>query len=395
MTFLYLDILNFKAYNEKYGFQSGDNLLKQFAERLDSLFGAELPARISDDHFIILVNSRDYESKLNELRDYLHTLQREVLLKLKVGIYSPESTKNCDASLACDKARIACTSIKKSFECDTKVYDAELENIFHRKQYIINHIDSAIEQDHILVYYQPIINLKDGKVCAWEALARWKDPNFGMISPGEFIPVLEEYHQIHKLDLCVIDRVCRDYQLRLAHRPDVGHPVSINFSRLDFELCDIVNQFNQIIDEYKIPRNLFDVEITESALMGHPEYLAGSLNDLHKDGFKIWLDDFGSGYSSLNVLKDYDFDVLKIDMKFLSNFSGDEKTKKILSNIVQLAKSLSIIPLCEGVETSEQVAFLKEIGCERVQGYFYSKPIDFETCKNLITDGKIQLSDDF
>ena len=393
VTFLYMDIQNFKNYNEKYGFQGGDSLLRLFAEKLDTLFAGELPARASDDHFMVLLGSRDYESKLEELSNYLHTLQRDIPLQLKIGIYLPESTKDCDASLSCDKARIACKSIKKLFDVHTKIYDNDLENVFRRKQYIINNLDSAIEHGNIIVYYQPIVSLNNGKVCSWEALARWKDPNYGMISPGEFIPVLEEYHQIHKLDLCIIRQVCRDFRELTSDHLSAAKPVSINFSRLDFELCDIVGEFQKIVEDAHIPPYLLDVEITETALMGHPEYLANAMKQLHKAGFKIWLDDFGSGYSSLNVLKDYEFDVLKIDMKFLSNFAGNTKSKIILSNIIQLSKMLSIIPLCEGVEDPDQIAFLKETGCERAQGYYYGKPQDFETSRQLVLDGKLLLTE--
>lgn len=392
MIFLYFDIENFKAYNERYSFQSGDMLLKNFAQKLDEVFAGGLAARVSDDHFVVLSYKEGWKESVAALRKMVRGVQHDVQLELKTGIYIAAKDE-CNASLACDRARIACNSVKKHFDQEYRIYDQELEDQFRLRQYVVNHIDAAIANEYIKVFYQPIVWLATGKICGLEALARWDDPEYGLLPPSAFIDVLEEYRQIHKLDRCVIRQVCKDLDLaRKAGEPMI--PVSLNFSRLDFELCDMVTILEETAQEYQIEHRLLDVEVTESALTDRPEFLDRALTRLHKDGFRLWLDDFGSGYSSLNVLKDYDFDVLKIDMKFLSDFASNERSKPILNNVVRLATEISMCPLTEGVETDEQIFFLNSIGCERAQGYYYGKPMEKGKLKECIDSGKLQISEE-
>ena len=254
--------------------------------------------------------------------------------------------------------------------------------------YIVMHIDSAIEIGDILVYYQPVVSTKSGKICGLEALARWLDPTYGLLPPGAFIEVLEEYRQIHKLDRYIVERVCRDYRAAAEHSLPFA-PVSLNFSRLDFELCDIVGHLTDMTARFRVPHHFLDIEITESALSDEKSFLPGAIQTLRAKGYHVWLDDFGSGYSSLNVLKDYQFDVLKIDMKFLSGFDSNEKTMPILNNIIALTKQLKMISLTEGVETQEQFRFLQSIGCDRAQGYLFGKPQPLEELRARIDKGEI------
>ncbi len=216
-----------------------------------------------------------------------------------------------------------------------------LEKQSHRKKYIINHLDQAIEKRYIRPYYQPVVFAKTRKLCGFEALARWIDPEEGFLSPGDFIPALEEYHEIYKLDRCIIESVCRDIRETLDKGLPVV-PISLNFSRLDFEVPDAIDHLNRTVDRYQVPRDLIHVEITESTLSENTEKLQASCAELHKLGYALWLDDFGSGYSALNVLKDYEFDALKIDMTFLSNFSGNPKSRPVLKSVVGLADALGI-----------------------------------------------------
>ena len=212
--------------------------------------------------------------------------------------------------------------------------------------------------------------------------------------PGAFIEVLEEYRQIHKLDSCIIRQVCQEYRrAKDEHLPFA--PVSVNFSRLDFELCDIVGVLKGYVEEFSVDKTYVDVEITESALTDQQEFLPNAIKNLREFGYKIWLDDFGSGYSSLNVLKDYHFDVLKIDMKFLSGFSNNEKTRPILENIVSLTKQLKMLSLTEGVETKDQFDFLASISCDRAQGYLFSKPVPLDALREKIAKGELKISDKY
>ncbi|MBR2283197.1 MAG: EAL domain-containing protein [Ruminococcus sp.] len=392
-VFLFLDIENFKSYNEKYGFQAGNELLKTFAELLEKNFEGSLVSRFSDDHFVLLTTIEGCQETINRLSDEIRHLQGEVQLSLKCGAYRPEDSER-DPSQACDRARFACNNIKKHFGKSFCMYDASLEQRFQQKQHIVNNIDSAIENGYIKVYYQPVMNTANGCICGLEALARWEDPEYGLLPPGAFIEILEEYRQIHKLDRCIIEQVCRDYRAAAdEHEPFV--PVSLNFSRLDFELCDIVGFLCEVSDKYRVPRNYLDIEITESALTDQQSFLQTAMKKLHDAGFKIWLDDFGSGYSSLNVLKDYQFDVMKIDMKFLSGFGVNDKTSTILQNIVGLTKQLSMVSLTEGVESPEQFDFLRDIGCDRAQGYLFSKPVPLSELREKIDSGELRVSPEF
>ncbi|WP_295071892.1 GGDEF domain-containing phosphodiesterase [Ruminococcus sp.] len=389
IIFLFFDIENFKSYNEKYGFHEGNDLLKRIAHMIDAAFNNSLVSRYSDDHFVVLTRVDGVQNVIGELSGEVKKQQREVHLELKCGAYKPIGNES-DVSLACDRARFACNSIKKHYDRTLRFYDKSLEDKFHLKQYIVNNIDTAIQNDYIKVYYQPIVSTKTGCICGLEALARWQDPKYGLLSPGIFIEILEEYRQIYKLDKYIIEAVCKDYRDSVDnHKPFA--PVSLNFSRLDFELCDIVGYLCETVEKYNVPKEFIDVEITESALTVQQDFLPDAIKKLRDFGYKVWLDDFGSGYSSLNVLKDYHFDVLKIDMKFLSGFKSNEKTRPILENIVDLTKQLKMISLTEGVETEEQYEFLGNIGCERVQGYLFSKPVPLEQLRERIASGELSV----
>ena len=393
VIFLFFDIENFKSYNEKYGFHEGNELLINFARHMEESFKGSLVSRYSDDHFVVLTKDEGSMDIIRALSEKTRDLQREVQLTLKCGAYKPVGNES-DVSLACDRARFACNSIKKHFDRNYCLYDKSLEERFTLKQYIVNNIDNAIANGYIKVYYQPVVSTDDGCICGLEALARWQDPNYGLLSPGVFIEVLEEYRQIYKLDVCIIEQVCKDYR-RTCDNKEPFVPVSLNFSRLDFELCDIVGILDELAEKYKVPKNYLDVEITESALTEQQNFLQKAMSSLHENGYSIWLDDFGSGYSSLNVLKDYQFDVMKIDMKFLSGFSSNNKTRTILKNIVGLTKQLGMTSLTEGVETSEQFEFLRSIECNRVQGYYFSKPVPYDELKKKITSGELSVTEKY
>ena len=391
--FLFFDIENFKSYNDKYGFHKGNELLISFARFIEESFKGSLVARYSDDHFVVLTREEGSMDIIRSLSENIHNLQGEVQLALKCGAYKPHGSES-DISHACDRARFACNSIKKHYDRAYCLYDSMLEKRFTLKQYIVNNIDIAIANDYIRVFYQPVVSTADGKLVGFEALARWQDPTYGLLPPGMFIEVLEEYRQIHKLDQCIIEQVCRDYR-RTTDNKEPFVPVSLNFSRLDFELCDIAGYLTKMAEKYNVPKNFLDVEITESALNEQQNFLQSAMKRLHAEGYSIWLDDFGSGYSSLNVLKDYQFDVMKIDMKFLAGFPDNSKTKTILNNIVGLTKQLGMLSLTEGVETLEQFEFLRSIGCDRAQGYYFSKPVPYDEMKEKITSGKLAIADKF
>ena len=389
LIFLFLDIENFKILNEKYGFWEGNNLLKNFADMTEQVFTDSLVAHFSNDNFVILTKNDAIEEKLNSLKKYLLEMDYDIKLGLKAGGYRPEN-RECLPLMACDRARYACYTIKKHYQHDYCEYDASMANNFQKKQYIINNIDEAIKNEHIKVYYQPVVNAASGKLCGLEALARWEDPQYGFLSPADFIQTLEEYYQIYKLDMFVVEKVCRN----LSQRKNRGMPlipVSLNFSRRDFDSLNLADDVEACLQKYGIDKKLIHIEVTESTLSENDEKLKEILRRFRSNGYALWLDDFGAGYSGLNVLKEYDFDMMKIDMKFLSGFSGNTKARHILKNIITMAKELDMSTLTEGVETDEAYQFLKENGCEQIQGYLFGRPMPGAELYEKIKTGIYQL----
>lgn len=236
---------------------------------------------------------------------------------------------------------------------------------------VIAHLDEAIEKHWIQVYYQPVIRTITGEFCGMEALARWVDPQIGFLSPGSFIPVLEQVRLIHRLDGFVFEEVCRTLRQRLDENLPIT-PVSFNLSRYDFDMMDVFAFIENTRRKYAVPRDFLHIEITESVLAQDSRVIQQALTNLRQEGYEIWLDDFGSGYSALNILKDYTVDLIKLDMGFLRSFT--EKSRSIISSVIGMAKDLGIKTLAEGVETQEHADFLASIGCGRQQGYFYGSP---------------------
>ena len=383
--YLYFDIENFKMLNQKYGFWEGNTFLKSFADLLGQVFENSITAHFSNDNFVVLTKDINIKDKVLLICKKLSEYQYDIKLGLKVGAYKPEN-KEVLPLAACDHARYACNTIKKHYNLTYCLYDEAMSLRFQKKQYIINNFDNAIKNEYVKVYYQPVVNAANGKVCGLEALARWIDPQYGFLSPVDFIETLEEYHQIHRLDMYVVERVCQDiHSARSKQRKII--PVSLNFSRLDFDSLNLAEEVESCLKKYNIEKSDIHIEVTESTLSEDDVKLKEELKSFRSHGYALWLDDFGSGYSGLNVLKEFEFDMLKIDMKFLSNFEGNKKARQILKNVIKLAKDLEMQTLSEGVETQEAYDFLRENGCEKLQGYLFSKPISREELEAKMDDG--------
>lgn len=389
LIFLFLDVENFKILNEKYGFWEGNAFLKNFADMTEKVFKDSIVAHFSNDNFVVLTKNEAVQERLQTIRRNLLGMNYDAKLGLKVGAYKPEN-RECLPLIACDHARYACYSIKKHYNHDYCEYDSSMAANFQKKQYIINNIDEAIKAGHIKVYYQPVVNAANGKLCGLEALARWDDPQYGFLSPADFIQTLEEYYQIYKLDMYVVEKVCRNF----VYAKENGLmliPVSLNFSKLDFNLINLAEEVEECLKKYGVDKKLIHIEVTESTLSGDDERLKEMLKKFRTNGYALWLDDFGAGYSGLNVLKEYDFDMMKIDMKFLHGFSGNVKARQILKNIISMAKELGMSTLTEGVETEEAYQFLKENGCEQIQGYLFGRPMPDHELYEKVKAGLFQL----
>lgn len=387
ITFIHFDIPNFKLYNERHGFKLGDELLCNLADILRDTFTDATIARFSDDHFVVCTAGRK-----DEVLSDVESVQRQMLLsgdankkvRVKAGIYYLDDRLS-EVGLACDHARLACNSIKNRHDVNYCIYDEMLREKLRKQQYVVDHVEEAIAKEYIKVFYQPVIRVSSGEICGYEALVRWKDPQIGMLSPGDFIETLEQFHLIHLVDAYVIRKVCEEYK-RLLEAGEPLVPVSINISRLDFELCDIFGIVEETLKEFDMPRPMLDLEITESALNDNVGYIKSECDRMRELGYRVWLDDFGSGYSSLNTLAEYSFDVLKLDLIFLRNYDHNPKTGKLMSYIIKGARGMGLEPLCEGVESEAHYSFLKEAGCERAQGYYFGKPMEMNESRKFTSE---------
>ena len=393
-VYLFINITNFKVYNDQKGFKKGNEFLKTVGQIISDVFNEHsLITRQSDDHFVVFTINLKVQDKIFEVARRVEEQDPEIKPSIKVGaaeVYDPRE----DPHYAVEKARYAYAELKRM--PTTKIilfYDDKMHDNYLMNQYIVTHIDEAIKNGYLKAYYQPVVWSKGRTLCGVEALARWIDPKYGFLSPGKFIPVLENNQLIYKLDKEILRIVCAD----IRHNIDNGLPVlpvSINFSRADFGVIDIVEVVNEIVEQYQVPHELLHVEITESALTNEVDLLKNTINRLHAKGFATWLDDFGSGYSSFNVLKDFDFDVLKLDMAFLVGFNGNEKAKALIKSVISLADQIGMKTLCEGVETDEQAAFLEEASCGRLQGYLYGKPLSYDELLEKIKNGEYNIAEE-
>ena len=378
---VYINIINIKYYNRHYGFNMGDKLIIEFAQILSGHFGENRVCRFSGDHFTAIAEEDKVGKIIQKVLQDCETLVDGKPLSIRVGIY-PNKLEDVDVNVACDRAKFAADLNKGEFTSTVTYYGEDMRKRGEVNVHIIQNLDRAIKEEWIKVYYQPIVRTSNGKVCDEEALARWIDPEFGFLSPGFFIPALEEAKLIYKLDLYVLDQVLK----KMKFQVDKGFylvPQSINLSRMDFESCDIVEEIRKRVDAAGIAHSLITIEITESVIGENFDFMKEQIARFQSLGFPVWMDDFGSGYSSLDVLHRIHFDLIKFDMRFMECFDEGEEGKIILTELVNMAISLNIETVCEGVELAEQADFLREIGCTRIQGYYYGKPLPLEEILNL------------
>ncbi|MGN0364083.1 MAG: EAL domain-containing protein [Bilifractor sp.] len=383
---VWIDYHGLKDYDKMHGFSAGDALIKDLGSRIRMYFGQDRAARFSSDHFLVLSEEEGLEERLQKLFEDVRMLHHGNSLAVHAGIYR-FSFQAVNAASACDRARAACDTLRTSGQSGYAVFDRRMIENERMSAYIFQNFQRAMAEGWIQVYYQPVVRTVTGMLCGAEALCRWIDPQMGTISPGQFIPMLEEHGLIYQLDLYMVEQVCRDYQALVQARRAMV-PVSVNLSRKDFIKSDLVNQIENIAQKYRVPREVLNLEITESAFIQHQEKLNYMIGLFHELGFQVWMDDFGTAYSSLGSLKDLSFDELKIDMSFLS--SSTDRARSIVRSVVRMAKEIGVQTLAEGVETQEQYEFLRRIGCEKVQGYLCGKPMDKHTFDQYMLDHHVE-----
>lgn len=382
LAILYITISNYnhKSYDEK------DKFIEHFAFILKDVFESSLIARLSDTSFAIFAPNKNLYYKIFNLNEKLNEDYGYNHPRFKVGIY--KLNKNDSIEDAISKANKTCELISGSNDVMYKYYDDEMMKEQEIYDYVIHNLDNAILNGEIKVFYQPVVRTINNMLVSAEALARWETKDYGLLSPAKFIEPLERTRQIDKLDTFVFKSICKMLREKIDKREPYV-PISYNLSRLDFILMDPYQMISEMVNKYEIPHRLIKIEITETIIMQNPDEMKGIISKFRDDGYEIWMDDFGSAYSSLNMLKEFELDEIKLDLAFIKNLS--EKGKIIVKNVISMAKELGIQTLTEGVETKEQYTFLKDIGCEKAQGYLFSKPLPFDNMIENVLNKKITI----
>ncbi|MCI5874870.1 MAG: EAL domain-containing protein [Clostridiales bacterium] len=373
------DVKNFKLVNDVFGPEVGDEILVKIAQAIqEKAKPGEIYGRVESDRFALLMRKSNFSEQIfAEGSDEIVKIDCAVTypVTIYVGLYEVLE-RSLPISVMCDRAFMAINAMKENGPKKFAYYDKQLRDTILEEQELNGEMESAIENNQFQMHLQPQIAV-DGSVTGAEVLVRWQHPKRGLLMPGSFIEVFERSGQIVKLDQCVWEMACRKLQeWKLRGRNDMY--LSVNISTRDFYFIDVYQVFTELIEKYDIePKNL-KLEITETAVMMNLQEQLKLIAKLRAAGFVIEMDDFGSGYSSLNMLKEICVDILKVDMAFLEKTGDEERGRKILKMVIELSKGLGMPVITEGVETEEQLQYLTEIGCDMFQGYYFAKPMEVE-----------------
>lgn len=378
---LFFNVKNFKAVNELFGVESGDVVLQNIFRTLThSKLSPVITARVESDHFVCLVENKNLDfEELTSVCDNKFVKDGKCMnLIIRCGIFYVEE-KPMKISGMIDRAKLAKRYITDEYVQPYMVYDHSMQVAYIDKAKLAGELQEGIAKEQFKVYYQPVIDTKTGKIASAEALIRWIHPDKGFISPALFIPALEENGHISELDFYVLKKVWQFINDRCKNNKFVV-PISVNLSWMDFYDEIMMEKILKEMDRFRENgrEHMARFEITETSYAAIRENRSGILESLRIKNAKILLDDFGSGFSSFGMLQDYDFDILKIDMSFIRKIGENPKTKSIVHSIIGMAHEIGIKTVAEGVETEEQVSFLRQSGCDYIQGYYYSKPLPEE-----------------
>lgn len=380
------DIDNFKYINSSYGYQKGDDILNYlynlYSERL---FKNERIARITGDQFVMLLE--DVSKK--RLAKLIHSeiSMDDIKIYLSTGIYRI-ADKTQTVNFMVDKASTAARKSKGKHFKQIEYYSEEDDRQNARNEEIKRSVELALEANEIIPFFQPKVDVNNKKLIGGEALARWRNKEGKLISPIEFIPICERTGLITLIDLAIFDQTL-DFIRSNLDKGVKCVPISVNFSRLHLLNHNFLETITERLDKYQVPPELIELELTETIMFENDQLINDFINKLHQYGLKISMDDFGSGYSSLNMLKDIEIDVLKIDQGFLMGSEENERQKTIFGSVVQMAHKLKIKVVVEGVETLENVNLMKEFNCSYAQGYFFAKPMDIKEFRKIYEEGHL------
>ena len=386
MDALSLDIERFHSVNELNGREFGDRVLCAIGEEIRSFLSETegIASRIGADRFdIFCLHRDDYHEVLGRLQKAVNAMSDRVNVRLRMGV-KPWG-EGVEPSLMFDRARVACNMVRGSYKTHLMVFDDDMRERELFQQRLLNDLRRAVEEHQFIVYFQPKYNIQcdPPRLSSAEALIRWRHPELGMISPGTFVPLFERNGLIHVVDNYVWEQTVRQIA---AWRDKLGFtlPVSVNLSRTDIFDPALVKNLLHLVESNGLTPKELKLEVTESAYTDNADQLISVIENLRGYGFEIEMDDFGSGYSSLNMLSSLPIDVLKMDMRFIQNVREDVREFRLVELILDIARYLDVPVVAEGVETAEQLALLRKAGCELVQGYYFSKPVPPEEFEKLI-----------
>ena len=380
----FITLPQIKRFNSEFGYAQGDKLIQQTAVLLREAFPDRMLCNIASSQFGLMCYGDEIDRGMRLVSEGLRQFKDGFPVACRAGFAEYEEGESAISLL--DRARVAEKCVHDDRKTVYRLYDERLDADARFREYIVTHVDEAIERGILEVYYQPIVRTSTQAICNEEALSRWNDPTLGMLPPYRFIPPLEESRQIYKLTLHVVRQVLAD----MAFKRRLGLPVvpvSVNVSRYDFEQCDIVKAIADLVDASGFTREMIRIEITESAFTEDQEFLKEEVARFRRNGFQVWMDDFGSEYSTLNLLQDLDFDLIKLDVRFMRSKSDSGKNLIIVSSIIGMASQMGIATLVEGVETEEHLGVLREMGCDKMQGFLFSEPRPLESVIDRVRSG--------
>lgn len=384
-----IDIEHFKLFNEWYGQVAGDKLLREIGAHLNKMrqeFGGIAGYMGGDDFVIVLPNDEKVLENLKcRITGFVRAYGGHTGFLPAFGFYVIDDI-SLSASQMYDRAILAQETVKGNYAVRCAYYSSDMKTRLENNHVLLAEVQAGLERDEFIYYLQPKCNLNTGKIVGLESLVRWKHPEKGIVAPGYFIPVMERNGLITELDMKVWEQVCQTLQdwIKSGHRVI---PISVNVSSVDIYAIDVVEHFKNLVRKYGLPPEYVELEITESAYVEEYKVITGVAEALRNAGFTVLMDDFGSGYSSLNMLKDVNVDVLKIDMKFLKMDENTmDKGMGILEAVTRMANIMGLRMIAEGVETEDQINYLLNMGCIYGQGYFFYKPLPVEEIKILLND---------
>ena len=384
------DINHFRSVTTGFGPKEGQRLLRLLCRKVaGAIQSSEILAHGSNDLFVLLLQDTGDAAIRERLYDLQESIKSEITkstalynVSLAFGVYRPTKGEH-DMEKMMELVDLARVESKNGFKGGIVFYEADLGARTIREAEIENKMEQALQNKEFIVHYQPKYDLNTEKVAGAEALVRWNSDK-GLIMPGEFIDLFERNGFVLKLDLYVFEVVCADIRKWLDEGRKVL-PIAVNVSRLHLLDTDFVSEYGALISKYRVPPELLELELTENMPMASEDFLVEVFNNIARLGVSLAIDDFGSGYSSLNILHTMPFDTLKIDQMFFQNKTGSERGRRIIETVVLMAQKLGITVVAEGVETKEQVAFLKAIGCNMVQGFYFAKPMPSYEFEHLLS----------